>query len=174
MSEGFSLFFKQGTVKRYVGLCLLLFAACKFNPNIQGEGEAFLQGIWEQDSLAYQDELLRYTQYHFKFTCDSVYITLRTTSKVKTEVDSCFGNGTWKEYAKGVYLVRNDSLLIEATFTHPNWKQKLSGCYRVGQYLPRFKLGQHRGDSLSLFTQFHHEEIKFRKIQDISCIPKPL
>ncbi|GAA4783428.1 hypothetical protein GCM10023231_08840 [Olivibacter ginsenosidimutans] len=155
-----------------MGMCLFFFAGCKFNPNIQGEGEPYLQGVWVQDSVPNQEQLLTYSLYRFKFTCDSVYITLKTFSKVKTVVDSCFGNGQWDEYAKGVYLVRNDSLLIESTFTHPNWRQKLTGCHRIGQFLPRFKVLKHTEDSLYLESQYYQTPVNVKKIEAITCVPK--
>lgn len=156
-----------------VGICGL-YTSCKFNPNVQGEGEPYLQGVWEQDSIANQDKRLSYSLYKFKFTCDSVYITLNTHSKVRTVVDSCFDNGHWTEYARGVYLVRNDSLLIESTFTRENWRQKLSGCHRIGQFLPRFKIIQHGSDSLRLESQYYQTEVKLKKVEDIVCVPKPI
>lgn len=157
-----------------IGMCLFFCTACKFNPNIQGEGEAFLQGVWLQETTPHQDRLLTYSLYKLKFTCDSVFITVKTFSKVKKVVDSCYANGQWEEYARGVYLVRNDSLLIESTFTHPNWRQKLSGCHRIGQFLPRFKVLKHTPDSLYLQSQYYHTAVDLRKIEDITCIPKPL
>lgn len=157
-----------------IGMCLLFCSACKFNPNIQGEGTPYLQGVWTQDTVLHQDQLLTYSLYRFKFTCDSVYITLKTFSKAKTVVDSCYGDGQWEEYARGVYLVRNDSLLIESTFTHSNWRQKLSGCHRIGQFLPRFKLAKYTDDSLYLESQYYQMPVNLRKMEDITCVPKPL
>lgn len=157
-----------------VSVCGVFFSSCKFNPNMQDEGEPYLQGVWVQDSVTNQDSRLTYSLYKFKFTCDSVYITLNTHSKVKTVVDSCFGNGHWTEYARGVYLVRNDSLLIESTFTRENWRQKLSGCHRIGQFLPRFKLIHHGTDSLRLESQYYQTQVNLKKVEDIVCIPKPI
>ena len=43
-------------------LCFLLLASslcgCWFNPNMQGKGEVYLQGEWQQDSVAGQKQLL--------------------------------------------------------------------------------------------------------------------
>lgn len=167
-------FIFRSTYLFFIGMCLLLGSACKFNPNVQGEGEPYLQGVWIQDTIAHQDQLLNYSLYRLKFTCDSVYITLKTFSKVKTVVDSCYGDGQWEEYARGVYLVRNDSLLIESTFTRSNWRQKLSGCHRIGQFLPRFKIIKHTADSLYLESQYYQTPINLRKIEQITCVPKAL
>lgn len=141
---------------------------------MQGEGEPYLQGVWVQDTAFHQDKLLTYSLYKLKFTCDSVYITMKTFSKVKNVVDSCYGNGQWDEYARGVYLVRNDSLLIESTFTRSNWRQKISGCHRIGQFLPRFKIMKHTADSLYLESQYYQAPVSLKKIAAISCEPKPL
>jgi len=170
------LFFVENSIYRLllIGICSFFFAGCRFNPNIQGEGEPFLQGVWLQDSVPNQDKLLTYSLYKLKFTCDSVYITLKTFSKVKKVVDSCYGDGQWEEYARGVYLVRNDSLLIESTFTHANWRQKLSGCHRIGQFLPHFKLVKHTGDSLYLQSQYYHTTVNLKKVERITCEPKAL
>lgn len=157
-----------------IGVCVLFVLGCRFNPNIQGEGEPFLQGIWVQDTIPHQDNHLTYSLYTFKFTCDSVFIKQDTYSKVKTVVDSCYNNGHWTEYARGVYIVRNDSLLIESVFTHDTWRQKLSGCYRIGEFLPMFKVMNHTKDSLFLQSQYHQVPIHMKKISDITCVPKPI
>ncbi len=175
MNKSFTRSFLAGTYLFVVmGMCFLFFNGCTFNPNIQGEGESYLQGVWVQNSVPNQDPLLNYSLYTLKITCDSVYITLKTFSKVRNVVDSCYGNGEWNEYARGVYLVRNDSLLVESTFTRSNWRQKLSGCYRIGQFLPRFKLVKHTKDSLYLESQYYQTPVNLRKIEDITCVPKPL
>ncbi|PTS95514.1 fumarate hydratase, partial [Pedobacter sp. HMWF019] len=80
--------------------------SCRRLPNVQGKGEAFLQGVWNQDSIVNSAQLLNYTQHKFKFTCDSFYVDMVTYSKVNYYSDSCFNGGVWKEYAKGVYAVR--------------------------------------------------------------------
>ncbi|MXV14613.1 fumarate hydratase [Hufsiella ginkgonis] len=129
--------------------------ACKFNPNVRGKGTAYLQGVWTEEKAAYQDQLLQYTRHTFTFTCDSFYAVLKTTARVNPYPDSCFSNGSWTEYAKGKYLVRNDTLYINATFTHASFKQKLSGCYRIGQYLQAFLIKKHSADTLRLLNMQH-------------------
>jgi hypothetical protein len=58
----------------------LLQLACSSRPNIQGKGEDFMQGIWNEDSVAFSNKLSNYTQHHFKFCCDSVFIEMGTRS----------------------------------------------------------------------------------------------
>lgn len=154
-------------------LCSLLFA-CRFNPNLQGKGENYLQGVWHEDSVVYQDELLQYTRHQFKFTCDSFYVTLKTSAKVNTYTDSCFNNGAWVEYAKGTYTVINDTLYIYGTFTKPDFKQKISGCYRIGQYLASFIIKRHTNKALYFQSLQQHLPVKLNLKQKISCVPKPL
>lgn len=155
----------------FFALCILI-SACRFNPNVQGRGEAALQGVWEQDSVQYQDQLLEYTTHKFTFTCDSFYAVLNTKAKANRFADSCFNGGNWTEYAKGVYSLRNDTLYLIGTFTKANFRQKVSGCYRIGQYLPVFLLKVHSADKL-LF-QDEHERINLSLKQKITCVPKPL
>ncbi|MDF3077210.1 MAG: fumarate hydratase [Sphingobacteriaceae bacterium] len=154
-------------------LCTIA-VSCKFNPNLQGKGTDFVQGIWEEDSVEYQGQLLEYTTHKFTFTCDSVYVVLNTVSKVNTNEDNCFNNGNWNEYAKGVYKISNDTLFVYSTFTQSDYKQKLSGCYRIGQYLPIFIVKKHTADSLYLQGLQEHLPVKLRMKQKTTCVPKPL
>ena len=160
-------------------MCSLLFFAaltvsCTRLPNVQGKGEAFIQGIWNQDSVANSGKLLNYTQHKFKFTCDSFYVDLTTHSKVNYYADSCFNNGLWKEYAKGVYEVRNDSLILEGTYTHASYKQKLTGCYNVGRYVKSFHIRAFKPDSLFLENTSDQRECNLVLKQKVVCEPKEL
>lgn len=145
---------------------------CTLNSEYQHEGADYLQGVWVQERMPLQDELLQYTLHEFKFTCDSIYSTMTTHSSAKNIADSCFNDGEWTEYAKGVYVVRGDSLLVDGLYTRENWKQKISGCYRIGQYLPRFKIIHHSSDSLVLQNRYDQRPVILRKTQDITCVPK--
>ncbi|WP_411273577.1 fumarate hydratase [Daejeonella sp.] len=148
--------------------------SCKFNANMQAKGSEDLQGIWEEGLVAYQDERLQYSKHQFQFICDSVYITVKTFAKVNTYPDSCFNNGSWIEYAKGVYETREDTLLITATFTKANFKQKISGCYRIGQYLPAFVIKKSGGDSLNLEGLQDHLPLSLTLKKRTLCVQKPL
>ncbi len=158
--------------------CLMLWSttlsSCKFNPNLQGKGSEDLQGLWEEESVAYQNERLQYSKHQFKFDCDSVYVTINTFAKYNTYPDSCFNNGRWTEYAKGVYQTINDTLLITATFTKANFKQKISGCYRIGQYLPAFIIRKNSGDTLHLEGLQDHLPLNLILKEKSVCVPKPL
>ncbi|MCX2450401.1 fumarate hydratase [Pedobacter sp. PLR] len=151
-----------------------LFAACTRLPNVQGKGEAFLQGVWNQDSIPNKEQLLNYTQHKFKFTCDSFYVDLTTHSKVNYYSDSCFNNGVWKEYAKGVYEVRNDSLILEGTYTKANYKQKVTGCYQIGRYVRSFFVKSFEPEKLSLVNASDQRECNLVLKEKIVCEPKAL
>ncbi len=160
-----------------MGLCLfyfLLATSCSRLPNIQGKGEAFLQGVWNQDSLGNQDQLQAYTQHHFKFTCDSFYVDFATRAKVNYYEGECFNNGLWEEHAKGTYQVRNDTLILVGDFTKANYKQKVSGCYRNGRYLNNFKVTSWSAEQLDLENLSNATEIKLNLKQKINCVQKAL
>lgn len=153
---------------------LILAASCSRLPNVQGKGEAFLQGVWNQDSIANAEKLLNYTQHKFKFTCDSFYVDLTTHSKVNYYPDSCFNNGVWKEFAKGVYEVRNDSLILEGTYTKANYKQKISGCYNIGRYIKSFYIKSFEPNKLLLQSASDQRECSLVLKEKIICKQKEL
>lgn len=153
---------------------LLFLSACSPRPNIQGKGEAFMHGVWNQDSVAFSDKLSNYTQHHFKITCDSIYIDLVTYSKLNLYEDSCYNNGIWKEFAKGVYAVKGDTLFVGATFTHANYKQKISGCYRIGRYDKNFLIKKKSSDTLVLESLSDRREITLSLKEKVTCVQKEL
>lgn len=155
----------------FVGIILLL-ASCERNSEYQHEGAEFLQGVWVQDSVPFQDDLIQYTLHELKFTCDSIYADLNTHSSAKNTLDPCYGDGEWDEYAKGVYVVRGDSLIVDGLYTRADGKQKVGGCHRAGQFLPRYKIVSYSADSLVLQNRFDPRPILLRKVQDITCVPK--
>jgi hypothetical protein len=153
---------------------ICVFTACRRLPDVQGKGEAFLQGIWNQDNIDQADQLLNYTQHKFRFTCDSFYVDLTTHSKVNYYADSCFNNGVWKEYAKGVYLVRGDSLFLEGDYTKPNYKQKVSGCYHTGRYITSFYVKSIKPDAIQLVGVNDQRDCNLVLKEKIVCTPKEL
>ncbi|MFP5079112.1 fumarate hydratase [Pedobacter sp. JCM 36344] len=156
-------------------LCILCaFTACTRLPNIQGKGSAIFQGIWNQDSVENESKLLNYTQHKFKITCDSFYVDLTTHSKVNYYSDSCFNNGVWKEYAKGVYAIRNDSLFLVGTFTKENYRQKISGCYQIGQYIKAFKILKTAAQKIVMESSDNQRIVTLVLKEQIICVPKSL
>jgi hypothetical protein len=156
------------------GFGLLVLFSCTRLPNVQGKGEVFLQGVWNQDSIANSVKLLNYTQHRFKISCDSFYVDLTTYSKVNYYADSCFNKGVWKEYAKGTYAVKGDTLMLTGTFTKANYKQKASGCYRNGQYISNFKIKSSSSTSLVLENLNDQRECTLVLKEKITCVPKEL
>lgn len=148
--------------------------SCRRLPNVQGKGEAFLQGVWNQDSIANSAHLLNYTQHKFKFTCDSFYVDMVTHSKVNYYSDSCFNGGVWKEYAKGVYAVRADSLFLEGTFTKANYKQKVSGCYQTGRFSKSFLIKSAKPESIQLESISDQRDLNLNLKERIICEQKEL
>lgn len=153
---------------------LCVFASCRRMPNVQGKGEAVLQGVWNQDSISAKDKLLSYTQHKFKFTCDSFYVALTTHSKVNYYADSCFNNGIWKEYAKGVYKMRADSLFLLGTYTKENYKQKITGCYKIGQYIKSYKIKSANSEKLVFESTDNQSILVLALKESIICSPKEL
>ncbi|MFN0256064.1 fumarate hydratase [Pedobacter ureilyticus] len=153
---------------------LLLFFSCSRLPDVQGKGETFLQGVWNQDSIANQSQLQNYVKHHFKFTCDSFYVDFTTHSKVNYYEEECFNNGVWEEHAKGTYQVRNDTLILVGDFTKSNYKQKVSGCYRNGRYVSSFKVNSWNAEKLELENLSDQTEVKLNLKEKITCVQKAL
>ena len=155
-------------------LVVMAYASCRRLPDVQGKGEFFLQGIWNEDYVPNSEQLLNYTQYKFKFTCDSFYVDLTTHSKVNYYEENCYNKGIWKEYAKGVYRVKNDTLLLDGTYTKSNYKQKVSGCYNVGRFLKTFIVKSFKKDSMLLENITDQRECKLALKKKINCVPQKL
>jgi len=153
---------------------IILVLSCTRLPNVQGNGEARLQGVWNQDSVANAEQLLNYTQHKFKFSCDSFYVDLTTHSKVNYYEEACFNKGVWKEYAKGNYTVSGDTLFLVGTFTKANYKQKVSGCYRNGRYISSFKIKSKGNENLVLESLNDQKECVLILKEKINCVPKSL
>ncbi|MDQ8006527.1 MAG: fumarate hydratase [Pedobacter sp.] len=155
-------------------LFLLSTLSCSRLPNVQGKGETFLQGVWNQDSIPNKEQLKSYTQHHFKFSCDSFYVDYITRSKVNYYNNECFNNGVWKEYAKGTYQVRNDTLILVGDFTKENYKQKVSGCYRNGHFISNFKVKSWSAEQLQLENLSDQTEVILNLKEKITCVQKAL
>ncbi|MDB5013187.1 MAG: fumarate hydratase [Daejeonella sp.] len=139
---------------------------------MQEKGADFIQGVWVEDSVIYQNQLLQYTKHRFKVTCDSFYVTMDTYAKTNTFTDSCFNNGHFTEYAKGLYATKNDSIFFSGTFTKSNFKQKISGCYRVGEYLAGFAIRKKGADTLLLTNKMQNLPIILIRKEKWVCVPK--
>jgi hypothetical protein len=154
--------------------CLLM-AACSLNPSMQGKGADYLQGEWKQDSVPMQQKLLNYSLYHFKFSCDSVYIKVDSYAKVNSGMDSCMNKGQWKEYIRGTYHQSNDTLHIKGNFCNADYSlKKQAGCFRYGPYEEHFKVTK-KGDSLVQFISTSNViPVNLHLVKRTTCVPKPI
>ncbi|MFD0752023.1 fumarate hydratase [Mucilaginibacter calamicampi] len=156
-------------------LLALTLASCSLNPSFQGKGEASLQGEWKQDTIAMQNQLLNYSLYEFKFSCDSVYGTIRSFSKVNNGYDTCMNAGKWAEYFRGTYEQKNDTMRIKGNFCNADFSLKgPEGCFRSGVYQDVFKVSR-QGDSLvQLSSTSNVIPLNLRLTHKLVCNPKPL
>ena len=162
-------------------LCALSFlllafpSSCHLNPDVQKPGEGYLQGEWQQDSIANQKQLLSYSLYHLKFSCDSFYVTIQSFSKVNTGADSCMVPGHWIEYCRGTYEQRRDTLQLKGQFCNPDFTIKDDkGCFRSGDYDETFKLHKKRGSLVQFASTTNVIPINAHLVKRISCHPKPI
>ena len=166
------------SLKQALGFLLLAFSfgACKFNPDMQGPGAAALQGEWQQNPSTLQKKLINYSLYHFKFSCDSFFVSINSFSKANGGYpDSCVQNGQWGEYAKGVYDQKRDTLRLKGLFCNPNFSYKVEGgCFRYGVYEENFTLHNKSDSVIQFFPISSVIPFDAQLIKRSTCIPKPL
>jgi len=156
-------------------LLALTLIGCSLNPGLQGKGEAYLQGEWKQDSVAMQKQLLSYSLYELKFSCDSVYGTIRSFSKVNSGYDTCMNAGHWAEYFRGTYEQKNDTLRIKGNFCNADFSLKgPEGCFRSGVYQDVFKVNRTNDSLVQLSSISNVIPLNLRLTHKIVCNPKPL
>jgi len=158
--------------------CFLLLAftsSCWFNPNMQTPGESSLQGEWQQDSVTNQKQLLSYSLYHIKFSCDSFFMSIHSFSKIDNGVDTCMRSGQWMEYTRGTYVQTHDTLRLKGQFANADMTVKDDkGCFRAGDYREDFKVTK-KSDSLIRFAStINIIPVDLRLIKRTTCHPKPL
>jgi hypothetical protein len=149
--------------------------SCWFNPNMQTPGQRYLQGEWRQDSVTKQQQLLNYSLYRLKFSCDSFFVTINSFSKVNNGPDSCMISGHWTEYCRGTYEQKHDTLHLKGQFCNADFSVKDdTGCFRSGDYEEYFKVVQ-KSDSLVQFASTTNViPINAHLIKRTTCHPKPL
>jgi hypothetical protein len=166
-------------VRLFFPFCFLLLAltltACSFNSGLQGKGQVYLQGDWQQDSVSLQKQLINYSLYNFKFSCDSFYMKISSFSKVNTGTDTCMNSGRWTEYIRGTYKQSNDTLHLKGIFCNADFSiKKESGCFRSGLYEEYFKVGK-KTDSLIQFSSTSNViPVNLRLTKRITCHQKLL
>jgi hypothetical protein len=153
----------------------LLFSSCSLNPSLQGKGENYLQGEWKQDSIPMQKQLLTYSLFKYKFSCDSVFIEVNSVSKVNSGMDSCMNAGHWTEYIRGTYHQSNDTLHIKGNFCNADYTlKKQIGCFRSGPYEESFKVSKKTDSLVQFLSTSNVIPVNLHLIKKITCDPKPL
>lgn len=149
---------------------------CRLNPDVQGSGTSYLQGVWEEpeNTISYRDTLMLLTRHSFTFTCDSFYATLQTSAKANYYQDSCFNDGRWTEYLKGTYTQSGDTIRLSGIFTRPDFKVKASGCYRNGPYQEMLLVKQQAKQTLVLQSNRQHAPVRLTLKKRTVCKPREL
>ena len=158
--------------------CFVLCAfcsSCRFNPNMQTRGQNYLQGEWQQDSVTNQKQLITYSLYNLKFSCDSFFVAIHSFSKVNTGADTCMKSGKWTEYCRGTYDQSNDTLHLKGQFCNADYSIKdEKGCFRSGDYEELFKVSKKSDSLLQFASTTNIIPINARLVKRTSCHPKPL
>jgi hypothetical protein len=156
-------------------IILALCPGCTTNANLQGNGEVYLQGEWRQDTVPKEKQLLEYSIYHFRFSCDSFFVQINSFSKVNSGADTCMNLGKWSEYIRGSYQQRRDTLHLRGQFCNADYSLKQEGgCFRSGIYEEFFKVSK-KTDSLVQFSSTSNViPINAHLIRRTTCNPKPL
>lgn len=150
-------------------------SSCWMNPDTQKPGVRELQGEWQQDTVPMQKQLLTYSLYHFRFSCDSFFISIKTFSKVNYGADSCMRSGQWTEYTRGNYGQRNDTLFLKGQFCNSDYTIKdNTGCFRSGNYEEIFKINKLTDSVLQLSSTTDVIPTSARLIKHTTCHVKPL
>lgn len=153
---------------------LILMISCHRNSPFQGKGISSLQGTWAEDTLGTKtgDDNNVYTRYSFRFTCDSVYIIMKTHAGQDYFATPCYAGGKYTEYVKGTYIIQRDSLVVSGVFTHPNLKMKVAGCYRSGNIRFWYKIIEHTPATLNLRNSDEHGPVNLKHTQTCVCVPR--
>ncbi|RYE21194.1 MAG: fumarate hydratase [Sphingobacteriales bacterium] len=147
---------------------------CSFNPAIQGNGQAYLQGEWQQDSIPAGKQWVTYSSSTFKFDCDSFFITTNTISNINYGADSCMKKGRWTEYMKGRYSERNDTLHLKGFFHNADGTfKKLNTCFRTGVYEEFFKVTKKTDSLVQLSGTSADIPLNIKLVKRTTCTPKP-
>ncbi len=157
-----------------IAFSIMLLGACKSNGKLQPKGDDRLQGIWQEQKSTVKDSLLSSEYMILELKCDSFYLTLNVFSKDNVMNDTCFGNGNWKEYAKGTYLIKDDTIALMGSYTKSNFKQKISGCYR-SNYLDNYYVMRSLEDQKMVLSDVRgHGNFSLLRTKKSVCIQKEI
>jgi len=168
MQKAFALYLSAFTL-------IVACSSCRMNPDMQGAGEGYVQGEWQQDTVKAQQRLINYSLYHFRFSCDSFFVSIKTFSKVNYGADSCMKTGHWTEYTRGHYVQRNDTLFLKGQFCNADFSIKETpDCFRIGVYKEIFKVTKKTDSLIQLSSTSGVIPINARLIKRTTCYVKPL
>ncbi|TAE40221.1 MAG: hypothetical protein EAY66_02240 [Sphingobacteriales bacterium] len=155
---------------KFLSSCFLglILCSCTFNANTRNHGVKYLQGEWQQDSISYSADLVEYKQHQFKFTCDSFYLVLHNVSKADFAGDTCYKNGQWTEYVKGVYSLSGDTIVLKGAYASPVFKLKKSPCYTTGGFDERL-LYQSNNDSVLVLKSMITGKMVLKLKKRLAC-----
>jgi hypothetical protein len=156
-------------------LVAFTFVSCSFNANLQGKGEAYLQGEWRQDSVPMQQKLTEYSLYNVSFSCDSFFMRISSFSKVNNGAGTCTASGHWTEYVKGGYQQHDDTLHVRGQFCNANFSLKQDGdCPRSGIYEETLIVKKLKDSLLRFSPESSVIPIDLHLIKHTICTQKPL
>jgi hypothetical protein len=178
-TSGYSFTFHLSPFTLIAALCFVLstlgLTSCSLNPSLQGKGETYIQGQWQQDSTGLQQKLVTAEQYHMKFDCDSFYVSIHSYSKINYANDSCMRSGKWVEYLKGTYAQKSDTLFLKGQFCNADFSIKNNtDCLRAGTYEEFFKVNKKTDSLIQLSGTASVIPINLHLIKRTSCTQKPL
>ncbi|GAB3933049.1 hypothetical protein GCM10028827_31970 [Mucilaginibacter myungsuensis] len=152
-----------------------LITSCSFNPNLQGKGEAHLQGTWLQDSGAVQQKLLTSYRYHVRFDCDSFFIQINNKTRSNLTGDTCVKNGQWTEFIRGTYAQKQDTLFLKGQFATKDYDVKdNTACFRSGPYQEFFKVSKTSDTLIELSGTSSVIPLTLHRTKKTICTQKPL
>jgi len=132
----------------------IFFSCKKGKENIIPATKQNIQGSWKHD-YPYSLIELYYNppgEYELiKFSNDSFYMIGRTRTELLLE-ENCY-QSTWLSYIKGVYSLKDSKLYFKGVYTTPEFEEKTSGCFGVGNYSDSFRISLN-GKNLELYVLF--------------------
>lgn len=152
--------------------CFLM--GCRSNGKLQPVGDNRLQGTWQEQNSEVKDSLIDGEYANLRLSCDSFYLILDVFSKENVRGDTCYGNGKWKEYAKGTYIIKDDTLALMGAYTKANFKQKISGCHRIN-YLNNYYVIRSIDDKQMILSDVRgHGNFILNRTATTTCTPKEI
>ena len=142
---------------------------------MQTRGQLYLQGQWQQQPDSVNKQLISYTLYNFKFSCDSFYVVMKSFTKVNNGPDNCMSSGRYTEYAKGKYEQHQDTVVMKGFFCNADYSLKdVGGCFRSGVYEDYFKTKVQSDSVIKMTSTSSILPLNLHLVKRLNCVPKPL